>query len=155
MPRLFVGQVPTDKAESDLQPVFEAFGQIEKLTLVRGPDGKSRGCAMVQFKRWADAERAMNEVSGTSPLEGGKGRPLVVHFANPRRIMGSQAAENAIAPRKLFVGQVRPAGSRCGRCGSRPRQPAEAVARAAPPTRRVRSVLPAWRRSPRLPARPR
>lgn len=106
MPRLFVGQVPTDKAESDLQPVFEAFGQIEKLTLVRGPDGKSRGCAMVQFKRWADAERAMNEVSGTSPLEGGKGRPLVVHFANPRRTMGSQAAENAIAPRKLFVGQI-------------------------------------------------
>ena len=60
----------------------------------------------VQFKRWADAERAMLAVNGTSPLENGKGRPLVCHFANPRRTVGSQVSETAIAPRKLFVGQA-------------------------------------------------
>lgn len=49
----------------------------------------------------------MLDVNGTSPLESGKGRPLVCHFANPRRTMGSQMSETAIAPRKLFVGQVR------------------------------------------------
>lgn len=74
--------------------------------MVRGPEGKSRGCAMVQFKRWAEAESAMDALNGTSPLEGGKGRPLVVHFANPRRSVGNQVSEPAIAPRKLFVGQV-------------------------------------------------
>lgn len=64
--------------------------------------------AQVQFKRWADAERAMLSVNGTTPLESGKGRPLVCHFANPRRAAaGSQTSESAIAPRKLFVGQVR------------------------------------------------
>lgn len=107
MPRLFVGQVPTDKGEQDLLPLFSPYGTVEKITMVRGPEGKSRGCAMVQFKRWAEAEAAMDDLNGTSPLEGGKGRPLVVHFANPRRTVGNQAAEPAIAPRKLFVGQVR------------------------------------------------
>lgn len=110
MPRLFVGQVPTDKAEQDLYPLFAPYGTVEKITMVRGPEGKSRGCAMVQFKRWAEAEAAMDALNGTSPLEGGKGRPLVVHFANPRRPVGNQATEPAIAPRKLFVGQVRAAG---------------------------------------------
>ncbi|RMZ53538.1 hypothetical protein APUTEX25_003360, partial [Auxenochlorella protothecoides] len=102
----FVGQIPTDRQEPDLLPVFAPYGAIEKLTLVRGPEGKSRGCAMVQYKRWADAERAAAGVNGTSPLEGGRGRPLVVHFANPRRLVGSAAAEPAITPRKLFVGQI-------------------------------------------------
>ena len=131
-------------------PVFSPYGDIEKVSLVRGPDNKSRGCCMVrggapppaaaaaaaarrllqvchtqapdqaccrrwvlscvpqvQFKRWADAERAMHAVNGTSPLEAGKGRSLVCHFANPRRTAaGNSAAETAIAPRKLFVGQA-------------------------------------------------
>ena len=76
--------------------------------LVRGPDQKSRGCAMVQFKKWAAAEAAMEGLNGTTLLEGNKSRSLVVNFANPRR--GSVMAtpgETAIAPRKLSVSQVR------------------------------------------------
>jgi hypothetical protein len=48
----------------------------------------------------------MHALNGTSPLESGKGRALAVHFANPRRTVGSQMSETAIAPRKLFVGQA-------------------------------------------------
>lgn len=101
-----MGQIPTDKTEEDLTPLFSPFGEIEKLTLVCTPEGKSRGCAMVQFRRWADAERASSAINGTTTLEGGRGRALVVHFANPRRLVGSGAAEPAITPRKLFVGQI-------------------------------------------------
>ena len=108
LPRLFVGQVPTDKHEQDLLPLFAPFGQVEKITLVKGPDNKSRGCAMVQYERWAEAEAALEAINGTAPLDGNKGRPLVVNFANPRRATGGgQGSEPAIAPRKLFVGQVR------------------------------------------------
>ena len=104
--RRFVGQIPTDKTEEDLIPLFSPFGEIEKLTLVCTPEGKSRGCAMVQFRRWSDAERAAVAINGTTTMEGGRGRALVVHFANPRRLVGSGAAEPAITPRKLFVGQI-------------------------------------------------
>ena len=47
MPRLFVGQVPVHRNEEDLMPIFSAFGELERVTVVRGPDNKSRGCAMV------------------------------------------------------------------------------------------------------------
>lgn len=101
-----MGQVPAEKQEEDLFPVFSPFGVIEKLSIVRGPDSKSRGCAMVEYKRWTDAEQAMATLHGNNPFEAGSGRPLVVHFANPRRTVPGQSNEQAIAPRKLFVGQV-------------------------------------------------
>ena len=107
LPRLFVGQVPTSKHEQDLLPIFSKFGEVETIMLVRGPDQKSRGCAMVQFRKWAEAEAAMEGLNGTSPLDGSKGRPLVVNFANPRRGTALGPGEVAITPRKLFVGQVR------------------------------------------------
>lgn len=105
-PLRFVGQVPTDKEESDLLPLFTPFGTVEKLTLVRGPESRSRGCAMVQYRRWSEAELAQEALHGTCPLPGGRGRPRVVHFSNPRRLAGAAPGEPAIAPRKLFVGQI-------------------------------------------------
>ena len=57
----------------------------------------------------------MHALNGTSPLESGKGRALAVHFANPRRTVGSQMSETAIAPRKLFVGQASSATPRPAR----------------------------------------
>ena len=106
-PRLFVGQVPTDKTAEDLIPLFESFGVIKNLLLVKGPDGKSRGCAMVLFDRWSSAEAAMEKHDGKTVLDGGKGRALVVHFANPRKAGPTgMAPEQGVAPKKIFVGQV-------------------------------------------------
>lgn len=108
-PRLFVGQVPTDKTAEDLIPLFEGFGVIKNLHLVKGPDGKSRGCAMVLFDRWSSAEAAMEKHDGKTVLDGGKGRALVVHFANPRKAGPTgMAPEQGVAPKKIFVGQVLP-----------------------------------------------
>ena len=47
VPRLFVGQIPTVCTEEEILPVFSSYGDIEKVSLVRGPDNKSRGCCMV------------------------------------------------------------------------------------------------------------
>lgn len=51
-PRLFVGQVPVDKAAEDLMPLFQPYGKIRALHVVKGPDGRSRGCALVSFERF-------------------------------------------------------------------------------------------------------
>ena len=59
MPRLFVGQVPTTCSEEDLVPVFAPYGEIEKVSLVRGPDHKSRGCCMVRWGWLAARVRAV------------------------------------------------------------------------------------------------
>lgn len=99
-PRIFVGQVPTDKTEEDLFQLFLPFGRIRNLHLIReGPEGKSRGCAMVLFDRWSEAEAAIEAHDGKTVLDG---RTLVVKVASPRR----QPSETGIAPKKLFIGQV-------------------------------------------------
>lgn len=60
----------------------------------------------VLFARWAQAEAAAEALDGTAALTGGQGRPLVVHFANPRKPPPGQMAEPGLAPKKLFVGQA-------------------------------------------------
>ncbi len=55
---------------------------------------------------WCPAAEAAQEAhNGRTRLNGS--RPLVVTFANPKRIRLGEPPEPAIAPRKLFVGQVR------------------------------------------------
>jgi hypothetical protein len=52
------------------------------------------------------AEAAMEAHDGRTRLHGAGSRPLVVAFANPKKIRPGEPPEPAIAPRKLFVGQV-------------------------------------------------
>lgn len=61
----------------------------------------------VLYDRWAQAEAAAEALDGNPALTAGQGRPLVVHFANPRKPPPGQPAELGLAPKKLFVGQVR------------------------------------------------
>lgn len=58
------------------------------------------------YARWGHAEAAAEALDGTAALTAGQGRPLVVHFANPRKPPPGQPAELGLAPKKLFVGQV-------------------------------------------------
>ena len=105
---LVTPQVPAETTEQALWALFTPFGTVRNLHLLKGSDGKPRGCAMVLFQRWAQAEAAAEALDGAVALEsGGQSKPLVVHFANPRRAPPGQPAEPGIAPRKLFVGQVR------------------------------------------------
>ena len=61
---------------------------------------------MVLFARWSQAESAADALNGKTGQLLGQTRPLVVHFANPRR-SPQGPPEPGIAPRKVFVGQVR------------------------------------------------
>lgn len=106
-PRLFVGQVPSTHKETELRPLFEPYGTIKEIHVVCGPDGRSRGCAMVTFERWAHAEAALESHNGKTVLPGGTNRPLTVSFAHPKRATsGAVQQELGIAPKKLFVGQA-------------------------------------------------
>ena len=60
----------------------------------------------VLFSKWSEAEAAAESLEGTTTLSNGQGRPLVVHFANPRKLPPGQPPEGGLAPKKLFVGQA-------------------------------------------------
>lgn len=50
--------------ENDLQPVFEAFGEIDFIELHKDSDGKSKGFGFVQYKNETDARAALESLNG-------------------------------------------------------------------------------------------
>lgn len=63
--RLYVTQLHPNVTESDLRPVFEAFGALDFIDLRQDPaDGSSQGYAYVQYKSDADAKAAMASLNG-------------------------------------------------------------------------------------------
>ncbi|KAG2450180.1 hypothetical protein HYH02_000282 [Chlamydomonas schloesseri] len=102
-PKVFVGQVPHEVTQDQVFALFSKYGTIKKCALITGPDGRSKGCAMVTYDRWAEAELAIEHENGTANLGGG--RTLLVKFADPPRGRGDGPVMG-VAPKKLFVGQI-------------------------------------------------
>ena len=46
--------------EDDVRQIFNPYGSIEECTILRGPDGASKGCAFVKFSSHAEAQAAIN-----------------------------------------------------------------------------------------------
>ncbi|XP_023675817.1 CUGBP Elav-like family member 4 isoform X1 [Paramormyrops kingsleyae] len=79
--KLFVGMLGKQQGEEDVRRLFETFGQIEECTILRGPDGASKGCAFVKFSSHAEAQAAINTLHGGQTMPGASSS-LVVKFAD-------------------------------------------------------------------------
>lgn len=64
--RLHVTNLHSQLAETDLKPLFEPFGTVDQIQLVKDAVGRSLGQAYVQFKSGQDAQRAMQHWNGRS-----------------------------------------------------------------------------------------
>lgn len=47
--KLFVGSLPYEVNEGDLISIFDKFGEVTELTILRDRQGRSRGCAALRF----------------------------------------------------------------------------------------------------------
>ena len=47
--KLFVGMLPKTFSEHNLSDIFGRFGMLHELHVIRGPDGRPKGCAFVKF----------------------------------------------------------------------------------------------------------
>ncbi|XP_075569937.1 CUGBP Elav-like family member 6 isoform X6 [Pelecanus crispus] len=79
--KLFVGMLGKQQSEDDVRRLFEPFGQIEECTILRGPDGTSKGCAFVKYGSHAEAQAAINSLHGSQTMPGASSS-LVVKFAD-------------------------------------------------------------------------
>ena len=78
--KLYVGNLPYDTTEADLQTLFEATGQVSTVTIVRDrATGQPRGFAFVEM---SDAEGARRAISELDRHQLG-GRSLTVNEAKP------------------------------------------------------------------------
>ena len=78
--KLYVGNLPYETTESDLQALFAAAGEVSTVNLVRDRStGQARGFAFVEMSNVEGAERAIAEIN---QRELG-GRSLTVNEAKP------------------------------------------------------------------------
>jgi RNA recognition motif-containing protein len=78
--KLYVGNLPYETSESDLQSLFEASGPVANVNIIRDrATGQARGFAFVEM---GDAESARRAISELDRREFG-GRNLTVNEAKP------------------------------------------------------------------------
>lgn len=81
---LFIARLSYDVEESDIEQEFVRFGPIERIRVVRTPDGKSRGYAFVVFERERDLKSAFKEANGIII----KGRSILLDVERGRTVKG-------------------------------------------------------------------
>ena len=79
--RLYVGNLPFNTTENELQELFAQAGVVQEVTLMQDKfTGKSRGFAFVTMGSEQDAQNAIAKLNGHTM----EGRPLTVNEARPR-----------------------------------------------------------------------
>ncbi|XP_066972990.1 CUGBP Elav-like family member 4 isoform X9 [Macrobrachium rosenbergii] len=86
--KLFVGMLSKQQTEEDVRQLFQHYGNIEECTILRGPDGASKGCAFVKYGSHSEAQAAINSLHGSQTMpvsRTGASSSLVVKFADTEK----------------------------------------------------------------------
>ena len=79
--KLYVGNLPFEATEADLQALFAQSGTVETVNIVRDRDtGRARGFAFVEMANTGDAQNAITQLNA-KPFGG---RNLTVNEARPQ-----------------------------------------------------------------------
>jgi cold-inducible RNA-binding protein len=84
--KLYVGNLPYETTEADLQTLFESAGQVSTINLIRDrATGRAKGFAFVEMADAEGAQRAINELDKHNY----GGRNLTVNEAKPMEPRGA------------------------------------------------------------------
>lgn len=107
--KLFVGMLNKQMNEEDVRRIFEPFGNIEECTILRGPNGESKGCAFVKYSTHAEAQIAINQIHGSQTFPGASSS-VVVKFADTEKERQLRRMQQLAGPlgllNPLFLQQV-------------------------------------------------
>ncbi len=83
--KLYVGNLSYDTSDSDLQSMFEEFGTVESVQVIKDRDsGRSKGFGFVEMSNGQEAQAAIDALNGKEV----DGRALTVNEAKPREDRG-------------------------------------------------------------------
>ncbi|XP_033100886.1 CUGBP Elav-like family member 3 isoform X7 [Anneissia japonica] len=82
--KLFVGMLNKHQTEDDVRALFHPFGKIEECTILRDPNGVSKGCAFVKFSTRKEAAAAINNLHQCQTMPGASSA-IVVKFADTEK----------------------------------------------------------------------
>ncbi|XP_047329960.1 flowering time control protein FCA isoform X2 [Impatiens glandulifera] len=98
--KVFVGSVPRTATEEDIRPLFEEFGNVIEVALIRDKrTGEQQGCCFIKYPTSEEADRAIKGLHNQRILPGGTG-PIQVRYAD-----GERQRLGAVEY-KLFVGSM-------------------------------------------------
>lgn len=81
MKNIFVGNLSFNTSEDELRQMFEAYGQVDRVTIMTDRDtGRSRGFGFVEMASAEDGEKAIAALNGSQL----GGRTLNVNEARPK-----------------------------------------------------------------------
>lgn len=63
--KVFVGMLSKTATEDIVHSMFEEFGTVEEVTVLKDKEGHSKGCAFVKFKQRQEAQAAINKMHGS------------------------------------------------------------------------------------------
>ncbi|XP_059154064.1 CUGBP Elav-like family member 2 isoform X6 [Physella acuta] len=106
--KMFVGQIPRNWDENDLKTMFEEFGPIHSMNILRDKiTGQSKGCCFVTFftrKAALDAQNALHNVKTLPTMH----HPIQMKPADSEKKSGAYGNnfDHTAEDRKLFVGML-------------------------------------------------
>ncbi|KAK2151681.1 hypothetical protein LSH36_355g04005 [Paralvinella palmiformis] len=96
--KMFVGQIPRSMDEDDLRKMFEEFGMVFQLNVLRDKvTGQSKGCCFVTFYTRKAALEAQNALHNIKTMAG---------MQHPIQMKPADSEKRNIEERKLFVGML-------------------------------------------------
>lgn len=85
--KLFVGNLDDETTEDEVRALFEPYGNIKEVYMLRDKEGKSKRSSFVKVFTKASAERAIEGISG-KVKDKDQEKNIVVRFAAPKQPMG-------------------------------------------------------------------
>ncbi|KTG33503.1 hypothetical protein cypCar_00025404 [Cyprinus carpio] len=89
------------QSDEDVRKMFEPFGSIDECTVLRGPDGTSKGCAFVKFQSHSEAQSAINSLHGSRTLPGASSS-VVVKFADTDKERGMRRMQQVASQLSIY-----------------------------------------------------
>lgn len=84
---IYVGNLPFSATEDEVRELFEAFGGVTSVTLIKDKfTGQPRGFGFVEMSNVSEAQKAIQDLNGKDFM----GRSMVVNPARPREEGGSR-----------------------------------------------------------------
>jgi RNA recognition motif-containing protein len=100
---IYVGNLSFDVSEENLRQVFEPFGQVSSITIIKDKySGQSRGFGFVEMPDRAQAQAAIEGLNGKEV----SGRQMTVNEARPRtdrgKSGGSKGGKSGFGPKNRY-----------------------------------------------------